>query len=231
MRALLLSILHPPGFYLTPRLFIPTTLWSQGGAKLEKLPQKTSVLLTLGAALEELQRHSDERERERRGGWAQEGADSEEHWQRALVNWERVCEGVRESTRGKGGFAGIQQPGQGKTGGGGIGWGRLGKQWDKVTGGKNLDSPAAYVQSLTKVFQAAPVIENHLRALLTPNAPSSSGPLPQYDHLSPSQRAALDRRLRISSEFFATAVVPFVVRDLGLLMEKYLKKGEKWLME
>ncbi|KZT61299.1 hypothetical protein CALCODRAFT_428060 [Calocera cornea HHB12733] len=224
MRSLLLSILHPPGFYLTPRLFIPTTLWSQGGAKLEKLPQKTSMLLTLGTALEELQRHSDERERERRGGWAQEGVDSEEHWQRALVDWERVCDGIRESTRGKGGFAGIQQPGQGKSGGGGIGWGRLGKQWEKVTSGKNLDSPAAYVQSLTKVFQSAPVIG-------TPNSPSPSGPLPHYEHLTPSQRSALERRLRNSSDFFATTVVPFVVRDLGLLMEKYLKKGEKWLVE
>jgi hypothetical protein len=34
-----------------------------------------------------------------------------------------------------------------------------------------------------------------------------------------------------ASEFFATVVLTFVVRDLGLLMDKFVKKTERWLEE
>ena len=56
-------------------------------------------------------------------------------------------------------------------------------------------------------------------------------PAPSYAALPPELRTAVEARLRRSSEFFANAVLPFVVRDLAQLLDKYVKKCEKWLAE
>ena len=44
-------------------------------------------------------------------------------------------------------------------------------------------------------------------------------------------RGAVEMKLRRSSEFFASVVLTFVVRDLSQLLDKYAKKCEKWLAE
>lgn len=44
-------------------------------------------------------------------------------------------------------------------------------------------------------------------------------------------RSQIEARLKRTSEFFCTVVIAFVVQDLGLLLDKYAKKGEKWLNE
>jgi hypothetical protein len=52
-----------------------------------------------------------------------------------------------------------------------------------------------------------------------------------YSALPLDIRQALELRLKRSSEFFASVVLTFVVRDLSQLLDKYVKKGEKWLAE
>jgi len=89
----------------------------------------------------------------------------------------------------------------------------------------SLDSPASYVTGLTKVFQMAQVLDEHTKALL------SSPPGPLYASLSPDARQALEMKFKRSSEFFASVVLTFVIRDLSQLLDKYVKKGEKWLAE
>lgn len=54
---------------------------------------------------------------------------------------------------------------------------------------------------------------------------------PVYAALPTEVRMALEPKLRRSSEFFATVVLTFVIRDLSQLLDKYAKKGEKWLAE
>jgi len=44
-------------------------------------------------------------------------------------------------------------------------------------------------------------------------------------------RAAAEIKLKRSSEFFASVVLTFVIRDLSQLLDKYAKKCEKWLAE
>ena len=54
---------------------------------------------------------------------------------------------------------------------------------------------------------------------------------PLYAAFPADIRAALENKLRHASEFFAKVVLTFVIRDMALLLDKYVKKCEKWLAE
>jgi len=103
--------------------------------------------------------------------------------------------------------------------------GKLTRQLDKLTNQKNLDSPASYVQGLSRLFAQVQLLDEHSRAVsMQPIAPA-------YASLTPELRSAIESKLRRSSEFFATVVLTFVVRDMAQLLDKYVKKCEKWLAE
>ena len=54
---------------------------------------------------------------------------------------------------------------------------------------------------------------------------------PAYAPILAETRASIETRLKRASEFFATVVLTFVIRDLSQLLDKYAKKCEKWLAE
>lgn len=89
----------------------------------------------------------------------------------------------------------------------------------------SLDSPALYVQGLSKLFMQAQILDEHTKAV------SSQPPAPLYTNFPPELRTGLELKLRHASEFFAKVVLTFVIRDLALLLDKYVKKCEKWLAE
>ena len=89
----------------------------------------------------------------------------------------------------------------------------------------SLDSPALYVQGLSKLFQVAQILDEHTKAA----APQGTAPL--YVAFPQDVRVALEMKLRHASEFFAKVVLTFVIRDMALLLDKYVKKCEKWLAE
>jgi hypothetical protein len=122
-------------------------------------------------------------------------------------------------------------------------WGsKFTRQIDKFTNGKkfvsylslalpfidmrhSLDSPAAYVAELSKLFAQAQLIDEHTKALLSqPIAPT-------YAAFPLDLRAAAEVKLKRISEFFASVVLTFVIRDLAQLLDKYAKRCEKWLAE
>ncbi len=88
-----------------------------------------------------------------------------------------------------------------------------------------MDSPALYVQGISKLFQAVQVLDEHTKAA------GPQGMAPLYTAFPLDVRAALDMKLRHASEFFAKVVLTFVIRDMALLLDKYVKKCEKWLAE
>lgn len=94
-----------------------------------------------------------------------------------------------------------------------------------LTRTKSLDSPAVYVQGLSKLFNQAQILDEHTKAV------SSQQTAPLYAAFPPELRAALEVKLRRSSEFFAKVVLTFVIHDMALLLDKYVKKCEKWLAE
>jgi hypothetical protein len=54
---------------------------------------------------------------------------------------------------------------------------------------------------------------------------------PAYAAFPTDVRLSVEVKLKRISEFFATVVLTFVVRDLSQLLDKYVKKCEKWLAE
>ncbi|PCH33485.1 hypothetical protein WOLCODRAFT_160098 [Wolfiporia cocos MD-104 SS10] len=217
------------GGYVTRRLHVPQEVWSQGGAKLSNVPEKVRVVEVLCSALEELQHWSVEyfgAGNVSSGmvlGIGAIGRAEGDAWSAKLEEFANVCDGVVAN------FGKKLSVGEGfvtkKSGGVGSWGGKLTRQFDKLTNGKNLDSPAMYVQGLSSLFQKAQILDEHTKAAL------STPPAPLYAAFSPELRSALEYKLRHASEFFAKVVLTFVIRDMALLLDKYVKKCEKWLAE
>jgi len=215
----------PTGGYVTRRLHVPYEVWSQGGAKLNNVSDKVHVVGILCSALEDLQTSSSEyfgAGNVSSGlalGIGSIGKREGEGWVGKLEEFSSVCDGVVANFGKKLGV------GEGfvlkKTG-----WGdKLTRRFDKLTNGKNLDSPATYVAGLRKLFLHAQLLDEHSRAI-------TSQPIaPAYAAFPGDIRAAAELKLKRASEFFASVILTFVIRDLSQLLDKYAKKCEKWLAE
>ncbi|GBE78186.1 hypothetical protein SCP_0110690 [Sparassis crispa] len=217
------------GGYVTRRLHVPQEVWSQGGAKLTNIPEKIRVVEVLCSALEEV--HNCSVEYFGAGnvssgmvmGIGSIGRKEGEAWAAKLEEFSNVCDGVVSNFGKK---LGVGEGFVTKKSSGVTSWGgKLTRQFDKFTNGKNLDSPAIYVQGLSKLFHQALILDEHTKAALShPMAPLYAGfPI--------DVRTALEMKLRRASEFFAKVVLTFVIRDMALLLDKYVKKCEKWLAE
>ncbi|KAL0575038.1 hypothetical protein V5O48_006939 [Marasmius crinis-equi] len=225
MNLLRTTMISSTGGYITRRLHVPQEVWSQGGAKLGNLMEKVRVVAILCTALEELQASSSEYfgagnvSSGMAMGIGSIGKREGEVWLGKLEDFSSVCDGVVANFGKKLGV------GEGfavkKTT-----WGdKLGRRFDKFTNGKNLDSPAEYVQGLKRLFLHAQLLDEHTKAVTSqPIAPSYSG-------FPMEIRSAAEIKLRRASEFFASVVLTFVIRDLSQLLDKYAKKCEKWLAE
>lgn len=89
----------------------------------------------------------------------------------------------------------------------------------------SLDSPAVYVQGLKRLFAHVQLLDEHTRAILSqPIAPA-------YSAFPLDIRGSAEQKLKRFSQFFASVVLTFVIRDLSQLLDKYVKKCEKWLAE
>ncbi|KAF8610633.1 hypothetical protein BDV93DRAFT_530499 [Ceratobasidium sp. AG-I] len=204
------SLTRRSGGYLTPKLHVPHEVWSQGGAKLMNLQEKVRVVDALVESLGGVREISDGFFGGRRGG---------EEWLRRLEDWGKICDGLVGEYGKK---LGVGEGVMGKKSSGMTG--KIMRGFDRITSGKNVDSPTHYTDGLRKLFSQAELFDEHIRAL---NDPSH----PVYGHLSSHVRKQIEQRMANSSEFFATVVLTFVVRDLGLLMDKFVKKTERWLEE
>lgn len=97
----------------------------------------------------------------------------------------------------------------------------------------SLDKPDVYSEILAKVLRGANVIgeastspsaSSELRTnISTPTdlhldlLATNSGP---YSTLSPSDRARIEQRLKRASDFFGQVICRFVMRDVGMLVDK-----------
>ncbi|TFY60749.1 hypothetical protein EVJ58_g4940 [Rhodofomes roseus] len=217
------------GGYITRRLHVPQEVWSQGGAKLTNIPEKIRVVEVLCSALEELQHWSVEyfgAGSVSSGmvlGIGSIGRREGEAWSTKMEEFANVCDGVVGSFGKK---LGVGEGFVMKKSSGVTSWGgKLTRQFDKFTNGKNLDSPASYVQGLSKLFQIVQILDEHTKAA------TSAPPAPLYAGFPIDIRQGLEFKLRHSSEFFAKVVLTFVIGDMSLLLDKYVKKCEKWLAE
>ncbi|KXN89835.1 hypothetical protein AN958_04839 [Leucoagaricus sp. SymC.cos] len=223
MDLLAASISSPTGGYITRRLHVPNEVWTFGGVKLSNVAEKIRVLEILHAALEDLQITSSEYfgagnvSSGMAMGIGSIGLKEANAWLARLEDFLNICDSVVGDYGKKIGV------GEGfvlkKTT-----WGdKLSRRFEKFANGKNVDSPTAYMHSLRKLFQNAQLLDEHTKAVFTqPVAPA-------YAAFSNDIRALAEQKLKRASEFFASVVLAFVIRDLALLLNKYVKKCEKVL--
>ncbi|KAI9572781.1 hypothetical protein HD554DRAFT_2202639 [Boletus coccyginus] len=229
MMALLANTMNTKsGGYITRRLHVPQGVWSQGGAKLTNVPEKVRVVEVLCSALEEMQQSSVEffgAGSVCSGlalGIGSVGRKEAEAWVSKLEEFSSICDSVVANFGKKLGVGeGFVSKKTGVTSWGG----KLTRQFDKFTNGKNLDSPAAYVSGLGRLFGHTQLLDEHSKALL------SQPVAPIYTAFPADLRTAAEVKLKRASEFFASVVLTFVIRDLAQLLDKYAKKCEKWLAE
>ncbi|KZT21670.1 hypothetical protein NEOLEDRAFT_1181510 [Neolentinus lepideus HHB14362 ss-1] len=217
------------GGYITRRLHVPHEVWTQGGVKLTNLAEKVRVVEVLCSVLEDVEKCSAEvfgagNVSSGMGlGIGSVGRKEGEAWSAKLEEFSSVCDSVVANFGKKlgvgEGFALQKKSGVTSWGG------KLTRQFDKFTAGKNLDSPTAYTQGLCRLFQQAQLLDEHTKAI------SSVPVAPTYAALPANIRGGLDVKLKHASDFFARVVLTFVIRDLSLLLDKYAKKCEKWLAE
>ncbi|KAI6005194.1 hypothetical protein F5J12DRAFT_769592 [Pisolithus orientalis] len=229
MKLLASTMNSKSGGYITRRLHVPQGVWSQGGAKLSNIPEKVRVVEVLCSALEEMQQVSVELFGAGSvcSGFAlgigSVGRKEAEAWVAKLEDFSSICDSVVANFGKK---LGVGEGFVLKKSGGVTSWGgKLTRQFDKFTNGKHLDSPAAYVTGLGRLFTDAQLLDEHSQALLA--QPLS----PIYATFPAEARSAAEVKLKRASEFFASVVLTFVIRDLAQLLDKYAKKCEKWLAE
>ncbi len=78
---------------------------------------------------------------------------------------------------------------------------------------------SAYMASLARLFDAVQVLDNIARQVLDPGLKCSSETL-----------VGLELSVRNAAEFFAFFVLRFVMADVGLLVDKFLKRGTEWVL-
>ncbi|PPQ69064.1 hypothetical protein CVT25_004240 [Psilocybe cyanescens] len=214
------------GGYVTRRLHVPHEVWSQGGAKLNNLDEKIRVVTILCSALEDLESNSAEHfgagnvSSGMALGIGSIGRREADAWLSKLDEFSNVCDHVVANFGKKLGV------GEGFVSRKPTWGGKLFSRLDKFTNnGKNLDSPAAYVQGLKRLFMLSQLLDEHTRAILSqPIAPA-------YGAFPLDLRGSAEQKLKRFSQFFASVVLTFVIQDLSLLLDKYVKKCEKWLAE
>ncbi|PPQ70747.1 hypothetical protein CVT24_000858 [Panaeolus cyanescens] len=219
------TMINASGGYVTRRLHVPCEVWSQGGAKLNNLDEKIRVVTILCGALNELESSSAEHfgagnvSSGMALGIGSIGRKEADAWLSKLEDFSNVCDVVVADFGKKLGV------GEGFVSRKSTWSYKLGRQFDKLTNAKNLDSPAAYVLGLKKLFKHAQLLDEHTRAVCSqPIAPA-------YAAFPVDIRISAEQKLKRFSDFFAKVVLTFVIRDLSQLLDKYVKKCEKWLEE
>ncbi|KAL8291643.1 hypothetical protein RQP46_001901 [Phenoliferia psychrophenolica] len=98
---------------------------------------------------------------------------------------------------------------------------KLSRSLDRVTNGRSLDSPATYIDGVTRVFRLAQSIDNHLVAIAAEDF--------SYAELGQQETIRIQQGLRRASDFFGQVICQFILRDLGIFLDKYVKRGGAWV--
>jgi MIT (microtubule interacting and transport) domain len=78
---------------------------------------------------------------------------------------------------------------------------------------------STYMASLARLFDAVQILDSIARQVVDPGLKCSS-----------ETHVGLELSVRNAAEFFAFYVVRFVMVDLGLLIDKFLKRGSEWVL-
>nr|AFN02836.1 putative microtubule interacting and transport domain-containing protein [Phakopsora pachyrhizi] len=179
--------------------------------------------------------------------------DTTERFMKRLEAFEELIEGAQGGIAKKLGFSsnGSQETAYGQNTmkkGSGLGTlmaQKLGKGFDRITNGRNTVDPSAiYVETISKLFEKSQVIDVHLASLDRANNAlmlkgksrgigivkrgGSEKRIGLYEFVGPQSKSQIEGRLRKVPEFYSMIVCRFVVADMGVLLDKYVKRAGSW---
>lgn len=89
----------------------------------------------------------------------------------------------------------------------------------------SIDSPVAYIHNLKRLFRSAQLLDEHTKAV-------QAQPVAQaYAAFPHDVKSSTEQKLKRASDFFASVVLTFVIRDLAFLLDRYVRKCEKLIEE
>uniref|UniRef100_V5EWL3 Uncharacterized protein n=2 Tax=Kalmanozyma brasiliensis (strain GHG001) TaxID=1365824 RepID=V5EWL3_KALBG len=244
LRASILS-----GSQLTPTLYLPRDIWRQPGAKLVGIETKLRAIELLLSGLDSLERAGEPLLLPLGTGAGLE-TSSGTRWLRALDEWESVLGDVQSMLSKKLPFldaaGGVKKSGLGS---------RFTRSIDRMTGAvgqvKSVDAAqmGAYADGLVRLGTKSALLGTHLHWILAADGtlppPSSTagsvevkGALQSptgvgtahtnrtaYFALPAQMREDVKARLKRSSEFMGKVVLVWVLQDVGVLVERRMKKA------
>ncbi|CAG8496595.1 10006_t:CDS:2 [Scutellospora calospora] len=196
------------GGYLTQKLYIPRNLWLQGHAKLTAIDAKVSSCDVVLNCLVRLSKTS---------------VDDMDVLVKVLEGIEPIIEGLQNSLARKLSYVETTN-GKGRQSTSSLmNWGsKLSRGLDKMgISNATIRSEEAneYVDVLLKVFQNVDVVEKYIRHFCSMKAPYNTN------------HSKIVTRLYKFSDYFGNVLCRFVMKDLGILADKYIKKGSHWITE
>ncbi|KAG0143545.1 hypothetical protein CROQUDRAFT_174213 [Cronartium quercuum f. sp. fusiforme G11] len=211
------------GGYLTNKLYIPKQLWTQTGIRIQNLETKIKLIEILEASLEiflkdlkevnlfskienfEISLKTIEVSLGKKLGLGFKG-DSNRSFQTDLNNNGKLF----QNNNPVGVVVGGKHKNHHNTHNLNGFVNRLGKGIDRITIGRNAsDLFIVYVESISRLFNKSQLIDDHLINLSNNNK-------------------SLEIKFKKISEFYSIIICRFVVTDLGLLLDKYVKRGGNW---
>ncbi|KAI9610824.1 hypothetical protein H4Q26_008666 [Puccinia striiformis f. sp. tritici PST-130] len=245
------------GAYVSPRLYVPRQMWYQVQVKLHGLETKIKLMETLIAGLELVERDGAglvgievPGAVSREAVWdPAQGRNSKptlssqvltitERFMKRLEIFEELLDNLQSGGAKKLGLntTGLQETAYGqdnlrKAGGfGTLMAHKLGKGLDRITLGRgNADLPTLYVDTIARLFDKSQTIDVHLGSLeLAARSQGNSSGSGMYSAIGQQSKQHIEGRLRRVSEFYSTVVCRFVVADMGVLLDKYVKRGGNW---
>ncbi|EXX70740.1 hypothetical protein RhiirA5_458830 [Rhizophagus irregularis] len=197
------------GGYLTPKLFIPQYLWLQGHVKLTAIDTKMSSCEVVSNCLEKLEKIS---------------FSDLDKLSKALEGVDPILEGLQNSLARKLSYVESTNGKARQSASSLMSWGsKLSRGLDRMGMGNAMvrtEEANGYVDVLLKVFQHAKIVENYIKQYTS---------LKKAPHLHHHKQIIV--RLYKFADFLGNVICRFVVRDLGILADKYLKKGSHWIVE
>ncbi|KAI1495908.1 hypothetical protein F5X99DRAFT_422531 [Biscogniauxia marginata] len=224
MRALYQTLAHPRGGYISNRLFVPRDAWKVKGVKLRAVEDKIGQCDLLTAALLKLARVDSN--------------DADASVQFVLsrkLGAEKDGEAtpaVPRSSSSKGSAVNLSSAYGGKSSSNGGNAPTIHEKDTLSPGGSipslpmtthpstKFDGPwANYMASLARLFDAAQTVDQIARQVEDPG----------LRHADKTQ-VGLELCTRHAAEFFGFYICRFVLADLALLLDKFVKRGSEWVL-
>jgi hypothetical protein len=220
------------GSYITKRLYLSRELWLQSGSRLLAIETKVRMLDSISNGIEGIERAGSFLLRPSHTDQPGLNAINASKFLKLLEDFETLLIEVQNTLAKKLGF--LETVDGKKSSNSFVSLGsKLTRSLDRMTANSksNIDTPANYIDGLSRLFTKAQVIGEHLRTLnrskreldsISPTKESEwdSISIEIYATLPAELKRSIEFKLKRASEFFTSVILRFVLRDVAILVDK-----------